>query len=179
MTEHKWHRRITALVRQKEQIARLDKDRLFPYTLPAVGATEDQLDALESVIGMGLGEEHRSFLATANGWRAFFETQDLLSTDQLAGGPHRSAFTTWIDSAPPQARDAGFTSANVLPIAVDLEMPLFSAMPITEGRVLGRVIVLDPSGVIDDFESFASYIDSTITYTQRNLEDFEAGRYQA
>ena len=177
MTE--WPTRIVELVRLKERIARLDKDRLFPYTLPSVGATEDQLDALESAIGMRLDEGHRSFLATANGWRGFFETQDLLSTDQLAGGPHRSAFATWIDSAPPQARDAGFTSTSVLPIAVDLEMPLFSVMPITEGRVLGRVVVLDPSGIIDDFESFASYIDSTIAYTQRNLEDFEAGRYQA
>lgn len=173
-----WPAKIVELVRLKERIATLDADGIFPYTLPAVAAPEPRLAEFEERTGITLDAGHRSFLAAADGWPAFFETQDLLSLDQLSGGAHRDAFTGWIESAPPQAKAAGYSAATLLPIAVDLEMPLFAAMPIADGRVESRVLSLDPSGIIDDFASFEEYIDSTIAYTRNNLADFESGAYR-
>lgn len=173
-----WPTKIVELVRVKERIANLDVDKIFPYTLPAVAAPPERVDAFEEHTGLTLDPGHRSFLEAADGWRAFFETQDLLSLEQLAAGEHRDAFTAWIDSAPPQALAEGYSSATLLPIAVDLEMPLFAAMPVMDGRVMSRVLSLDPSGIIDDFESFEAYFDSTIAYSLRNLADFESGAYR-
>ena len=173
-----WPTKIVELVRVKERIASLDVDRIFPYTLPAVAAPPSRLDAYEEHSGLVLDRGHRSFLEAADGWRAFFETQDLLSVEQLASGQHRDAFTVWIDTAPPQALAEGYSSATLLPIAVDLEMPLFAAMPVVDGQVAGQVLSLDPSGVIDDFPSFEEYFESTIAYTRRNLDDFESGAYR-
>ncbi|MFS0732164.1 SMI1/KNR4 family protein [Microbacterium sp. 1P10UB] len=173
-----WPSKIVELVRIKERIARLDVDKIFPYTLPAVAADPDRLTLFEERTGVTLDAGHRSFLAAADGWPAFFETQDLLSIEQLAGGEHRDAFTAWMESAPPQARAEGYTAATLLPIAVDLDMPLFAAMPVVDGRVASQVLSLDPSGIIDDFDSFSAYFDSTIAYTERNLADFESGAYR-
>lgn len=175
MTE--WQASIVQLAQLKEQIARLDTDGLFPYALPAVAATEGELAGCAERAGLTLDAQHRSFLAAANGWRAFFETQDLLGTEQLVAGEHRDAFAGWIESAPPQARAEGFSAASLLPVAVDLQMPLFAVMPIVDGRVATQVLSLDPSGIIDEFDSFEAYIDATITYTRRNLDDFRSGHY--
>lgn len=172
-----WPTKIVELVRVKEHIARLDVDKIFPYTLPAVAAPRARAEALEEHTGLVLDEGHRSFLEIADGWRAFFETQDLLSLEQLAGGEHREAFTAWMESAPPQAIAEGYSAATLLPIAVDLEMPLYAAMPVVEGRVSNQVLSLDPSGIIDEYSSFEEYFDSTIAYTRRNLADFESGAY--
>lgn len=173
-----WPTRIVELVRVKERIARLDTDGIFPYTLPAVAAPNSRIDDFEAHTGLTLDAGHRSFLAAADGWPAFFETQDLLSLSQLAAGEHRDVFTAWMESAPPQAKAEGYSAATLLPIAVDLEMPLFAAMPVIEGRVISQVLSLDPSGIIDDFDSFEAYFDSTIAYSRRNLEDFESGAYR-
>ena len=174
-----WSARIVELVRVREQIARLDEDGIFPYTLPAVAATLPAIEAFEAGTGVTLDAGHRSFLLSADGWRAFFETQDLLGVEQLAGGPHRDVFTAWIESAPAQARAEGYSAQTLLPVAVDLEMPLFAAMPVVDGQVTGRVLSLDPSGIIDDHASFEEYVDATIAYSRRNLADFESGAYRA
>ena len=173
-----WPVKIVPLVRLKERIARLDVDRIFPYTLPSVAAPAERLDAYEQITGVTLDPGHRSFLAAADGWRAFFETQDLLSVEQLASGVHRDAFTAWIYSAPPQALAAGYSSATLLPIAVDLEMPQFDAMPVVDGRVVGQVLTLGPSGILGDYASFEEYFDSRTELTRRNLADFESGAYR-
>jgi len=173
-----WPTRIVELVRVKERIAARDVDRIFPYTLPAVAAPAERLDQFESGTGLTLDPGHRSFLEAANGWPAFFETQDLLSVEQLAAGEHRDVFTAWMESAPPQAVAEGYSAATLLPIAVDLEMPLYAAMPVVEGRVASQVLSLDPSGILDAFDSFEAYFDSTIAYTRRNLADFESGAYR-
>lgn len=81
-------------------------------------------------------------------------------------------------SAPPQALAEGYSAATLLPIAVDLEMPFCAAMPVVDGQVSNRVLSLDPSGIIDDYDSFEEYFDSTIAYTRRNLADFESGAYR-
>lgn len=173
-----WPTNIVELVRLKERIASLDVDRIFPYTIPAVAAPSGRVDAYEEHTGLVLDRGHRSFLEAADGWRAFFETQDLLSVEQLAAGEHRDVFTAWIDSAPPQALAEGYSSATLLPIAVDLDMPLFAAMPVVDGRVVSQVLSLDPSGIINGFVSFEDYFDSTIAYTRLNLADFESGAYR-
>lgn len=173
-----WPTKIVELVRVKGRIARLDVDRIFPYTIPAVSAPSSRLDVYEEHTGLVLDRGHRSFLAAADGWRAFFETQDLLSIEQLAAGEHRDAFTAWIDSAPPQALAAGYSAATLLPIAVDLEMPQFAAMRVVDGRVASQVLTLGPSGILDEFASFEEYFDSRIEYTRRNLADFESGAYR-
>jgi hypothetical protein len=173
-----WAPRIVELVRLKEQIARHDVDGIFPYTLPSVAAPPERLDAYEQGTGLRLDPGHRSFLAAADGWRAFFETQDLLSVEQLASGEHRDVFTAWIDSAPPQAREQGYSSATLLPIAVDFEMPFYAAMPVREGRVGSQVLLLDPSGILEIFETFGAYVDSVVEDSERNLKDFESGAYR-
>ena len=173
-----WVRKIVELVSVKERIARVDVGRIFPHTLPAVAAPPSRLDAFEDRTGLILDPGHRSFLEAADGWRAFFETQDLLSVDQLEGGAHRDAFTDWVESASSQALAEGYSAATLLPIAVDLEMPLFAAMPIADGRAASQVLSIDASGVIDDFASFEEYFDSVTVYTRRNLADFESGAYR-
>lgn len=173
-----WTIKIVELAGVKERIARLDVEGIFPHALPRAAAPPARLDAFEDHAGLVLDPSHHSFLEAADGWRGFFETQDLLSVEQLTASEHRDVFSVWMDSAPPQALAEGYSAATLLPIAVDLELPLFAAMPVVDGRVASRVLSLDPSGIIDDFASFEEYFDSVIAYTRRNLDDFESGAYR-
>ncbi|KJQ53328.1 hypothetical protein [Microbacterium sp. SA39] len=173
-----WPAKITELMRLKAQIDHLDVDHIFPHTLPSVAATPDRLAAYEEHTGLNLDQGHRSFLAAADGWSAFFETQDLLSVEQLASGEHRDLFTAWIDTAPPQARAQGYSSRTLFPIAVDLDMPFHAAMPVMDARVASQVLSLDATGIIETFDSFEAYFDGMIAYTRRTLVDFEMGKYR-
>lgn len=44
--------------------------------------------------------------------------------------------------------------------------------------VASQILRLDPSGIIDEFDSFEACFDSTIAYTQRGLADFESSPYR-
>jgi len=53
-------------------------------------------------------------VAAANGWPAFFETQDLLRIEQLAASRHRDEVIAWIEPAPPLALAEGQRGADRL-----------------------------------------------------------------
>lgn len=161
-----WPTMIVALVRAKEEVARVDKHGIFARTLPHAAASANQLDAFERHTSLTLDPTHRSFLGFADGWPAFFETQDLLGTQQLAGGKHREYFSEWIDSAPPEARAQGFSSSTLLPIAVDLEYPHFAAMHVVEGSVWHKVLIFAPQGLVETHETFERYFHSIIAKTR-------------
>jgi len=77
-----WGNLIGYLVQVRDRLHSYDPV-VFPDTIPHVGATEEQLAAAEGRIGRPLDPLHRELLSYANGWPDFFQSVDLLSTEQI------------------------------------------------------------------------------------------------
>lgn len=60
---------------------------LYPFTIPHVAATEEQLASAEARLGHALDPVHRAFLSYGNGWPDFYIDSDLLGTEDLGQGP--------------------------------------------------------------------------------------------
>lgn len=61
--------------------------RVYPYTLPHVAATGEQLDAAEARIGHSLDPLYRELLGYGNGWPHLVLVGDMLGTDDFGQGP--------------------------------------------------------------------------------------------
>lgn len=59
----------------------------FPFTIPHLAATDDELRTAESRLGRPLDAQHRDFLHHGNGWPEFYLSSSLLSAEQLGDGP--------------------------------------------------------------------------------------------
>ena len=119
-----WIDRIAAMMYVKEELHRQDWYGLWPYHLPEVAATEEQLAAAEAHLGHELDAGYKDFLRCANGWKGFFQTVDLFGTGDLVGsGLMDYALETLdiLDDAFPFKEDIGFSKAELLPIAATRE----------------------------------------------------------
>lgn len=165
-----WRHDIVRLVEIKQRIAEVDTLGLWEYHLPKVAATTEQLDAVESHLGLRLGAEHRNFLGFANGWPSFFQSVDLFGTDDFVDGPRMTVALDMLAAVEPVVlSDAGLTDQRLLPVAATtVDLDLF-VVPVTDGVASGPIVWLAGSE-IDRFASFDDYVDSMIEYNRRELE---------
>jgi len=84
-----WKQEIAIAWLVKQALMEADKKKIWPYHLPEVAATEDQLRAAEQFLGFTIDPRYREFLMHANGWQAFWHTADLFGTSDLIAGPKR------------------------------------------------------------------------------------------
>src|SRR2546421_11937729 len=81
-----WKTEIAIAWKVQEETAKLDRNKLWEYFLPKVGATQEELARVEATIGFALDSRYREFLSYANGWRCFLQRVDLFGTAELQGG---------------------------------------------------------------------------------------------
>jgi hypothetical protein len=81
-----WPHLIGDSVLLRQRLHELDPD-VNPYTFPHVGASHDQLDAVERAAGAPLDGLHRELLTYANGWEHFFTFTHLLAAEELGTSP--------------------------------------------------------------------------------------------
>jgi hypothetical protein len=82
-----WQAHVDALTEVRALLEQWDADKLFSYLPAPAGATEDELLAVEAHLGEPLDPQYRAFLAIANGWPGFIQSNDLFGTEDLLGGP--------------------------------------------------------------------------------------------
>lgn len=72
---------LVKIVEIKSKIHDFDKNRIWKYIFPNVAATEYQIVSFEEIMKIKLPEMYREFLFVANGWKSFFQDNDLLGID--------------------------------------------------------------------------------------------------
>lgn len=164
-----WPKEIAVMALVKGEIAKADRQNLWPYALPRVAAQPPQIAAVESQLGFALEGGYRAFLQHADGWPAFYQTVDLFGTPELLGDEKllraRRALAHIEDDV---LVASGVGAAQLLPIAATaVDLDLF-AMVVSASKHTGEVIWFAGTE-IERFSSFAKFFRAMADYNRREL----------
>jgi len=159
------------LVRQ--EMMELDKQKLWPYHLPEVAATDDQICKAEQHLNHPLDLRYKTFLKCANGWPAFYQAVDLFGTDDLIGGSRNENaefILSFLDES--ILKDSAVKREDLLPIAATkLDRDLFV---LTRPSSKSPGIVIWFAGEeIDRFPNFDEFFLAMIEYNRIAVRRFK------
>ena len=171
-----WRPSIAEMFLEKQTLAALDHEGVFPFDLPGVAATNEQIAAAEQSLGLMLNSEHRSFLTYADGWSYFYQNVTLLSTAELAESALRTLAVEAFEYTPELLEDLAISVENVLPVAASLEQADVFAMVTNDGVVGSKVLWIAEGELIETFETFGEYFQTMIAYTKRRIAKMQETR---
>jgi SMI1 / KNR4 family (SUKH-1) len=160
------------LVRQ--EMMALDKRKMWPYHLPQVAATDEQIFKAEQHLGIAIDSRYKAFLKCANGWPAFYQAVDLFGTDDLIGGTrHENAefVLSYLEDGVLNKSDV--RREDLLPIAATkLDRDLFTIIRPTS-KLSGSVIWF-AGEEIDRFPNFDDFFLAMVEYNRIAVKRFKA-----
>lgn len=166
-----WKDKIAVMVLVKQEIWRLDKAGLWPYHLPEVAATEEQLMTAEAHLGHGIDKGYRDFLKCANGWKGFSQTVNLFGTGDLVGSSLMNYALEMIevmDEAYP-IEDTGFSKEELLPIAATFEDRELHVITRATSHQPG-VVIWFSGQEIERYQSFEEYFLAMTDYNRLEID---------
>lgn len=168
---------IVAMMEIKSKIYEVDNGEFWPYHFPKVAATKEELNVLEKKLGYRLDGEYRAFLELTNGWPGFFQTVDLLGTNELLDSPMRTYIDEYVGEMKRLAPEWYYAEDrtvfdHALPIAATLENTDLFLIKTEKDEAPGRVIWF-AGEVIDTFDSFSDCFQSMIHYNRIELESIK------
>jgi hypothetical protein len=164
---------IGAALLVKEQIARLDKKKIWPYFLPEVAATDEQIIKAERHLGHSLNDRYKAFLKCANGWKCFYQTVDLFGTEDLVSGPRNDTGEFMLGLLDDDVlRKSGVEREDLLPLAATrFDKDLF--VLVRPSSSCAGTVLWFAGEEIDRFLSFDDYFNAMIEYNRQELTDLE------
>lgn len=157
----------------KQAMMELDKKKIWPYHLPELAATSDQIMKAEQHLGHSLDPRYKAFLKCANGWQAFYQTVDLFGTQDLIGGARNAAgefILSFLDDD--VLNKSNTTRADLLPIAAtSLDRDLFT-MTRPTSKTPG-IVIWFAGEEIDRFPNFDEFFLAMLEYNRKELQDFQ------
>jgi hypothetical protein len=167
-----WPVLIGILVQVKQTLAQVDGG-LWPYHYPEVKATEQILGDTERKLGLRLAPSYREFLLHSDGWKGFFQTVDLLGSEELIAGPHRAFFdASYGVLRDEEWRAIGLERGRTLPFGISLQDKDAFVFDLTQEREWEFRIVWLAGGVVDEWTSFTDFFKSMIEYNRREVRQF-------
>ncbi|MET1081303.1 MAG: SMI1/KNR4 family protein [Pseudomonas sp.] len=164
-----WVQEISILVLVKQALAEVDKNGLYPYSLPSVGASSEQLVEVASLLGFQLDSKYSDFLMSADGWNGFFQTVDLFGSKDLCGGEKMQlAFNLLGELSDALFEQAGVSRVDVLPIAAAMADKDIFLLAKPDSSVPG-VVLWFAGEEIDRFDNFDEFFLAMVDY---NREEF-------
>ncbi len=162
-----WKLLITKMVMVKSQISEADKDKIWPYNFPRVAASDLEIKEFKATIKKDIPDDYLSFLRAANGWKTFFQFNDLLGTRDLITNEYKEILDQEFYSLPEAVID-GVAKSELLPIAVNLfDRDIFFII-LSKGELYGKVIWF-AGEEIERFSDFQEFFTSMIAYNEREL----------
>ena len=167
-----WKKHIGIAFLVKKEVASVDEQGLWPFHLPEVAASIEDICEVESKTGQQLDSQYREFLTYANGWKAFFQSIDLFGTEDLNGTPLHRRACELIDSLEPLDALIGIDREHCFPIAVSSDSVdvVFIA---TAGSGDPGAVYWFAGQLIDRFVNFDEFFLAMVYY---NRAEFEALR---
>ncbi|NMC56791.1 MAG: SMI1/KNR4 family protein [Eubacteriaceae bacterium] len=162
----KWRDNIVVMIYVKQEIMKLDVNKIWPHHFPEVAATEKEINKAESYLGFKLDSYYREFLKAANGWKGFYQTVDLFGTNEFCGMPIMEHATSMLSAVEDNViKSIGFSREELIPIAAtDLDKDLF-VMSRPSSHEPGVVIWLAGEEV-ERYKNFEEYFLAMIDYNR-------------
>jgi hypothetical protein len=143
-----------------------------PFPRPIPGATEQQLTAVESHLGIRLDVQHRNFLMHANGWPDFSGTFTLLGTADFLGSDLMSKAKEQLHIISGAALGRFRWKRNrLLPIAVSDGTLDVWCMLIEKGQVQPQFIWFNNTEP-DEYETFSEYLQACLSSMPEQIAHF-------
>ncbi|MEX5753157.1 hypothetical protein AB6B30_05820 [Acinetobacter baumannii] len=81
-----WTQKIARLALVKNSLYEADIKKIWPYYLPELAATIDDIIKTEIILGEEIDKFYKNFLLYTNGWKGFYQYVDLFSLTDLIEG---------------------------------------------------------------------------------------------
>lgn len=160
---------IERMLSVREEMHRLDSEKLYRYYPPNKGCSDEDLRRAETRLGVKLDSQYASFLRRADGWREFFADISLFGTRELTGSPEMDMARELLDVVYPLNPHLEYKKEDLLPIAADeVGRGFFALTPAVEGGH-GSVIWF----VGQEVERYASFHRFLSAILQYNIDDLE------
>lgn len=168
-----WEQEIAKLVYIKQVLSGYDHRKLWPHHLPAVAATREQIAAAENALGYPLVGGYGELLRHANGWRGFYQTIDLFSTEDIIGGARKANALEMFGAVDDGViRECGIPREDLVPIAASmLDRHLF-VMASPRSRLPGEVLWF-AGELIDRFPTFEEFFLAMMDYNRSEIDYFK------
>jgi hypothetical protein len=151
----------------------LDKRKIWPYHLPELAATNEQITKAEQHLGHLLDPRYKAFLKCANGWPAFYQSVDLFGVEDLNGGIKHECGEFQLGHLNDTVLDKSrIKRQELLPIgATSYDRDLFV---ITRPNAqMPGVVIWFAGEEIDRFFDFDEFFLAMVEYNRRELEDMK------
>lgn len=163
----------------KQEMMGLDERKIWPYHLPELAATDQDISAVEACLGHRLDPRYRAFLLCANGWKAIYQTVDLFGTPDLVGGSRKQCAEMNLGLLPQGVlRGSGTSRSQLLPIAVTQHDRDLFAITRPQAAMPG-VVIWFAGEEIDRFPTFDDFFLAMIEYNRVAVRRFRDGRSDA
>lgn len=167
-----WKVEIAKMFYAKQALHRTDKEELWPWHLPEVAATEDELATTEDELGFSIDPEYRDFLRHANGWKGFFHDIDLFGTFELKNVTKNTKVSKILKGMGYSLARTNVSRDAIFPIGVSRnDIDLFTIVRHSLNQS-GEVIWF-AGGEIDRFQSFTDFFLAMIEHVFEELKDIQ------
>jgi len=165
-----WKKAIITMIQVKQEVIKHDKIGLWHQHLPAVAATDKQIEKVEEILGFNIDNSYKNFLKFSNGWKAVYQTVDLFGTDELSGSPIMDyAFKLLKELEEDIITPMGYRLDELLPIAATFEDIDIFVLTKPSSPEPG-IVIWFAGGEIDRFSNFSEYFLAMIDYNRLEVE---------
>ena len=163
---------IARIAYWKQVAAEHDVLGAFPWHLPRIAATQEQINLAESRAGAQLSVQFKEFLGYANGWKGFCVSTDLFGTEELISGKSQEFLQR--EDLVDFLREIQVNASEVVVIgASGLDLDVFLLFPDSSHFLPGGVLWF-ASEEIDRYESFGDFLAAMVNYNARNAQRLAA-----
>jgi hypothetical protein len=160
-----WKAEISRIVYWKQMIAENDRLNAYPWHLPRVGATHEDIALAEKAVGLSFSPQYEEFLRYANGWQAFVIAVDLFGTKDFLDG--RSKKVMQREEISTFVKKHGFDSNDFVAIgASETDLDVFLHFSPSAKTLSGGVLWF-ANEEVDRYESFADFFSAMVNYNAR------------
>jgi len=161
-----WKVEISKMVYIKQVISDLDSNKIWPHYLPKVAASNNEIKKLEKKINKSLEHSYKEFLMHANGWQGFYQSVDLLGTNELIYGDKIAVAFELLKET--DTKSSGVYVQDLLPIGLALnDIDLF-CLDLKTGNIIWF------AGVeIDRFTNFEDFFLTMLDYNREEIDDLQ------
>jgi len=169
---HDWKLEIVRNAYWKQLQAQYDKNHLFPWRLPKVAATEEQVVAAERAVGFVFPQDYRDFLLHANGWVGFHLGTDLFGTPDFVSGRAREPLRR--AELANYLGDIGLDPHEYIPIGTNKDYFEDFILLSPSARHLPGGVIWFSYDEVDRFNSYFEFFSSMINYNAGIAMDMKA-----
>jgi hypothetical protein len=168
-----WKNRIVTMIYIKQELVKLDVNKIWPHYFPEVAADEEEIKRAEVNLNYEIDQQYAEFLRTANGWKGFLQTVDLFGTKELSNPNIMKYVFSLFDSIEDCViESSGFTRDELIPFAATrFDKDIFVIARQTSHKP--GTILWFAGEEIDRYPSFEEFFLAMLDYNRMLLQNMQ------